>query len=497
MDTPSKPPRQIPGLSRQTGPSRENPLAATGKHGHADASLAELNHPTKKRRTNSQHAPAQPRHLPWSNVPPRRRRLQWSNVPFPGRRLPLLADGAKRLSIGQATYVAITAVQLRLEADTKAMIGAFAGLRLHDPQPTGLHALPNEVLLRIAEFLVPNPVTISRDEVPFLRTRETDEWLSFFEGREDVANLSRVSRRFQGLVGPLLYRNVFLKKTSSLCQFILRLALKPSLGPAVRHINSAINLYPDRFDEFDDTWWSALLRCFPQPVTSESPATSPILLFSLLDDWTEFSAERKKDFPGYLFAALLATTNRVEEVGILLPPLHLAREPDTRLPPMWTWLLKRGVWPFPDPRRQAHHNTGDLETTYPTLPTVSELKTAPFWPPPFLHSVVVQHNRGTSCGDWIVQLDIVPHSESIEHAALLQRCAFGLLNPNFIRNPLNLREMAGSVPRHLQLLNYLNGLKKLPSIRDGGQRLASHIDNLQAITISPDPTGYAFDIAAD
>jgi hypothetical protein len=336
------------------------------------------------------------------------------------------------------------------------MIGAFARLRLHDRQPTGLHSLPNEVLLRIAEFLVPDPVSIGRNEVPFLRTREIDEWTSFFKGRENLANLSGVSRRFQDIARPLVYRNTFLQKPSSLCQLIVQLALKPSLRPVVRHINSAIDLSSDKFDEYWDAWWSALPRYFTEKTTPDTAASSPILLFSLLDDWSDFSPKRKMNFPSFLLASLLGTTNRIEKIGVLLP--RIPTEPGGRLSTLWMWLLKRGIWPFPDPRRESHHNTGTFNSTYPTMPTAPRLKTAPFWPPPFLHNVVAEYYRGTSCGDCIIQLDIVPHSESVQHAALLRHCELGLLNPAFLLSPLHLGAVLGS--RHLQLLNYLDGLKK-------------------------------------
>ncbi|KAK0616700.1 hypothetical protein B0T14DRAFT_497878 [Immersiella caudata] len=365
-------------------------------------------------------------------------------------------------------------------------------MRLDDP--TSIHSLPNEILLRIAEFLVPEPVTASETDDSFIRNREQGKWCRFFEKRQSIVNLSLTSRRFRGIAGPLLYRNIFLKKPSSLCSLIVQLAQNPSLGPLVRHLNSTIDLRPENFDEVWNAWWSVLPRCLAANNGFDYPPSSPILLTHLPENWPTSKPGMRAEFAGFLLASLLGLTNCIEEFGILLPEHRGRPQNDDQEPPstMGKWLLDGGTWPFPNPLGQLHGTTDTSFNACPTLPTSSRLRTEPYWPPPFLREVAVEYDDGTTGLDSIFLLEVVPHFEAIEHATLRQRYGFGSLDPPDILSPEHLKTVAGTT--HLNALGYLDGLKRIPTIKSGGAGLCEHLDSLRAATVRvrDAPTGLNF-----
>jgi hypothetical protein len=376
--------------------------------------------------------------------------------------------------------VSIHRSELDLAADFEEMTRAFGKMRLRDP--TSLHSLPAEILQRIAEFLIPEPVTASERDDSFIRDRNQYKWSRFFDNRQSLVNLGRTSRRIRGIAGPLIYRNIFIEKPSNLCSLIINLAQNPSLGPLVRHITSAIDLRPENFDEVWKAWGAVLPRYPAARKGFNSPAASPILLTHLPENWPISEPGMRVELAGFLLATLLGLTNRIEVLGILLPEHRGLPRNDHHNPPstMWKWLLERGTWPFPNPHGQLHGNT-DSFNAHPSSPSLSQLQTEPYWPPPFLRDVSVEYDSGVAGLGSIFRLDIVPHYEAIEHATLRQRCGFGSLDPAVILSPQHLKAVTGTI--HLDALRYIDGLKRIPHIKNGGVGLCEHLDNLRAATV--------------
>jgi len=68
------------------------------------------------------------------------------------------------------------------------------------------------------------------------------------------------------------------------------------------------------------------------------------------------------------------------------------------------------------------------------------------------------------------------------------------VDPTFF-DPKSLLDVSAS--RHVDLISYLDGLRKIPCIRAGGERLNAHIDSLMTLTVcGPRAPGFAFDLAA-
>ncbi|KAK0616701.1 hypothetical protein B0T14DRAFT_604928 [Immersiella caudata] len=78
--------------------------------------------------------------------------------------------------------------------------------KLSSPQPKkirGINSLPSEILVQIAENLVPEPVTRGLHDTTPLRTSSDPKWNNFFARQKDLKNLCLVNRQFNEVASPI------------------------------------------------------------------------------------------------------------------------------------------------------------------------------------------------------------------------------------------------------------------------------------------------------
>lgn len=362
----------------------------------------------------------------------------------------------------------INTVELKLEADLELITRGLRNLRLGRlaKNSTYFHVLPGEVLLLIAEHLAPEPVAIGLgEENTFLRIRpgSKGEWARFFSARQDLHNLSLVNKRMRKLTQPPRYRSLFLSKPSSLCHLVSHLAKAPSLGPLVRHINSAIELdTPANIKEMWETWKS--ISSSPVDYTAcDYTVTSSIHVFGLLHSWMKAlipagvqGAEESAHFPSVLFASLLAFTSRIEDLGIYLRRPMLTDPANSAL---WKWLME-------------HYHT-------PCRPWTHSGTSEPCWPPPLLRRIVVEYDRGNPGTGCSLHLDLIPRIDAERYMAAVKRCSAVMKNLAHMTQPSSAIVGDITLSDHVDILNYLDTLKEIPSIQHARQNLIAAIEDVK------------------
>ncbi|KAK4452765.1 hypothetical protein QBC34DRAFT_455819 [Podospora aff. communis PSN243] len=405
--------------------------------------------------------------------PAKRRRLRLNSIKFHFIRLD--SDPtypAKRRA--SPYYEAGFPSHLLLRSKMDDLASRFHKLRL---DATSIESLPNEILIKIAEFLIPEPVTIGLDHQSFLRRRLSNPaWIRFFDDRQNLINLSYTSRRFRGTTNPLIYRNIFLCEPASLCRLVAHLDQNPSLGSLVRHLNSAIELEdPNNVKEVGRVWTS-LMPCSAAGRRRLDTSTSRIHAFGLLEHWSRPWIRSSQDyqsihFPAVVLASLLGFTTRIEVLGIFL-----RRHPSDDLAhrsPLWKWLVM-GRYPFLE-QQENQFRRGNR----PVLTCQQQLRPSLLWPPPFLRQVVIEHDRHEAGSGCSMKFDMVPRSEAVRHLAIRER--YGLVtkftNPPTCTKIFSLEPEAR--PAYLVVRSYLDRLKEIPSIKNADEPVSAFIDRLK------------------
>lgn len=106
-----------------------------------------------------------------------------------------------------------------------------------------LDAMPPEILRLILEWLVPNPPEIGETRPVAYEQLAVDEpWFEFTRRRRGLHSICLVSRRFDEMARPLLYRVISICNETSLVLFLRTLCLKPNYGRWTRYLSCHMTL---------------------------------------------------------------------------------------------------------------------------------------------------------------------------------------------------------------------------------------------------------------
>ena len=337
-----------------------------------------------------------------------------------------------------------------------------------------LDLLPNELLLCILNHLGPEPVALSFSPRVSLQGRTwygIEHWTGFFQARADILSLCRVNKRLNALATPLLYRNIFLSRPTSLVGLLANCVERPSLGRAVRHINCSISLGKDTQAETVQAWNTVSMERLAH--LDLDPSRPPT--FKKLSYWfTAFLIGRGKSdqLTVAIFNTLLTLTNRLEGLALLLSAPDRSQAPRSVL---WNWLLDEAN-PFAD----APYSFPKVITA--GTPTRQDLETTPCWPPPFLRDITVEldcYGEGAN----FIHLEVVPLADGLAAASKLQASALAM--PTKVFNSSAIRSL--SAHGHINLSSYLDSLKRISDVEHSIRDLDAHIENLKSLIYSPTP----------
>ncbi|KAK0644370.1 hypothetical protein B0T16DRAFT_495209 [Cercophora newfieldiana] len=459
----------------------------------------------------------------------------WEHGQFPLVRWERAVPIKKRRSYYFRTYLERSSLrhgspshQSEFPAEMNSLADQFGCLGLG---PT-LHSLPDEIVLRIAEYLVPEPVDIGLQTKTSLMDRDREsnrEWDRFFSERADIIDLSMVSRRLYGLVNPLLHRNIFLSRSTSLCRLVLLTFKRPSLAEQIRHINCAIDLegesaveevtramrmrsaarftssLRDRFASvipysvLDSRWKPSLSRdaagdapnpqntvpqqgTVPQntvPQHAPPQHTAPIQTTNggnpnpaALANRPRAPASSRKHHPWGIFLYLLTQASRLTSLNVFhaRPPRELGRST------VWMWFLDDEN-PF-----VSIGFLPDFHQFY--RPTREQLWTNCSWPPAFLRNVTVETSSERQDRSFI-HVNLVPRADAADHQRILNRSGLESEHVAELLKPSRIHNLSPS--EHVNLLSYLDGLKRIPEIANGSDELLDHIDHLKTLTYHANP----------
>ncbi|KAK0644369.1 hypothetical protein B0T16DRAFT_460432 [Cercophora newfieldiana] len=429
----------------------------------------------------------------WDLEPPTGRDLLSTSAnPYPAihvskrRRLDLESHKGRtiyeRIHLLPATPAPAPFGQYGLASDIEATTSRLASLRLKDIQ--SIQTLPDEIIAKIAENLAPGHVLIGTYGGTFLRRRRVasqghradDTWRLYFLGRRDLRNFRLVNKRFRAIATPLAFRSIFLSKTSSLWRLFLLLAKTPSLGSLIRHVNCAIQLehHTER----------AALRCWKglslRPTGSTYrllPLTHPQRLLWGFGEWCKQGGD-PANFTCGVLASILSLAPRVESLSLSCGLSGAS----PGCPPLKRWLV---------PDEEDSVNGAGQDQRFINHASLFSLSNGPqgrlpatfHWPPPSLRHVTIEKPAYGSLGYDAIHLDVVPRTDAARHTTLLQRCNLEGKDP-FGKN-IGAWLWDGDDSRTFDYLNYIDGLKRISTIRRRDEAFLGHIDQQKALVAYP------------
>ncbi|KAK4195865.1 hypothetical protein QBC40DRAFT_15325 [Triangularia verruculosa] len=131
-----------------------------------------------------------------------------------------------------------------------ALAGSMASLGLSSEAPSrtrlGLEHLPNELLIPIAEILVPEPPQTTRFALRPTGTWEfrdaAHQWAEWLVDHRNLLALAQTSRRLATIAKPLLYHTIIIPNPQSLVMLYHRLYTRPEVRPWIRELSCFVNL---------------------------------------------------------------------------------------------------------------------------------------------------------------------------------------------------------------------------------------------------------------
>ncbi|KAK0744546.1 hypothetical protein B0T21DRAFT_344735 [Apiosordaria backusii] len=131
-----------------------------------------------------------------------------------------------------------------------ALPGTMASLALSSEPPSrtrlGLEHFPNELLIPIAEILVPKPPHTTRFGLRPTGTWEfrdaAHQWADWLVSHRNLLALAQTSRRMAAIAKPLLYHTIVIPNPKFLVTLYHRLHTRPEIRPWVRELGCLVNL---------------------------------------------------------------------------------------------------------------------------------------------------------------------------------------------------------------------------------------------------------------
>lgn len=345
-----------------------------------------------------------------------------------------------------------------------------------------LSTLPNELLANIFEHLAPKPVAVGIGTS--LGDMESPEWSTYRARRSDLLRLRGVSRHISALTEPLLFRHILVCGPWSMCLLLCQLFNKPSLGPLIEQISSAVPLQAPEAAWKCTVAWNYLRRLYLRTLKFD-PGLGQGHTLPRLYKWFEGQAPRDLNTPAAklpfkVFSAILCLANRVEVLNLQL------QQPTDSNPTRPTHFWATSVWAwFLYGNRLSVGRSGDFPLRImPAYPSVELIQRSPCWPPPFLRKLVVEY--GQVGGNFITCSTTRLADVVIAHSIAQQ------LNSNAMRKTLlSLFSTHDPTPviaslsaeDHLALNHYLDSISQLEPIK--ALNLSAYFSRLKAAMSQP------------